>query len=902
MTALILGAAPIFALDSQDPAATPADLPASLKEAERLVGEGQFPGARSQYEKALDLATKAGDESSTAKAMLGIGWAQWGLGDYAGALASQRKALETFRRLGDSAFEARTWNSVGLDDYSMARYDEALEAYREALDANRCAPSPRLEGTILANIGLVFRYLGRLREASDYFDDSLRVRMEAGDAGGAGQTLNHLGMVSRATGQYQRALDDYSASLELRRRAGDRQGEAQTLNNTANVYLDLGEHELAMSLYRQAGDIAREIGYRAQIGYSEQNIGDVLSELGRGREALPHYEAALAIFRQMDRRGAIAQTLRIIGGARLFGLGDIAGARESLTEALEVAKAIREPEAEAEVLNLLGEADLLAGAAEDALVRFDAALAIAVAAGLPGIEYRARGGRGRALRAAGRGEEALTELRASAKIINDLRANIGSDLGKIGFVDIRQDVFGELVDALTEAGRTEEALGVSEASRARAFADLLAQREVLPAPSDRARLERLREASAGLKSPPASGASAAAPAGTEGARERRAREFESSVAGLAEQNEELASLMTVRSATPAEVRAVARRLRATIVEYLATEKRLFAWVVTPAGEIHGAAIGVTRAELAAMTKEVRERIEATPPVAPGARARLRALLRRLDRFLVEPVARWLPSSPEDLVILVPNGPLSLLAFAALEDERGRPLALKHTLALAPAASVFRYTAEKRRERVPGRRPSALLVADPELAPGLGLARLPAARAEVARVKRRLGGGEEVTVLTGASATEAAVRRMAPSREILHFATHGLVSEDRPLASSLSLAAGDGEDGFLRVDEVFGLDLHADLVVLSGCSTGLGRLSGDGVLGLTRAFLYAGTPSVVVSLWDVSDRATSDLMDRFYAGLAAGRNKAHALRSAQLALRALHPDPALWAAFILIGEP
>jgi CHAT domain-containing protein len=608
------------------------------------------------------------------------------------------------------------------------------------------------------------------------------------------------------------------------------------------------------------------------------------------------------MWRQMDRRGAIAQTLQRIGGARLFGLGDAAGARESLTEALGVARAIKEPESEAEILNLLGEADLAADAPQDALARFDASLAIAVTAGIPGIEYRARAGRGRALRAAGRGEEALAELRSSAKIINDLRANIGGDLGKIGFVDIRQDVFGELVDALTEAGRTEEALEVSEASRARAFADLLAQREVLPAPSDRARLERLREASAGLKSLPASNASSPATSGADGAVERRAREFESSLSSLAEQNEELASLVTVRSATGAQIREVAARLRATIVEYMVTEKRLFVWVVSPAGATRGVAVAVKRAELAAMTKEVREKVEAAGEAAPETRARLSVLLRRLDGYLVQPVARWLPSSAEDLVVIVPNGPLSLLGFAALEDRRGRPLALRHTLVLSPAASVFRYTTEKRRARAAGTRPSALLVADPKLAPGIGLARLPAARSEVARVKRRLGGADEITVLTGASATEAAVKRIAPSREILHFATHGLISEDRPLASSLSFSAGEGEDGFLRVGEVFGMDLHADLVMLSGCSTGLGRLSGDGVLGLTRAFLYAGTPSVVVSLWDVSDRATSDLMDRFYAGLAAGKDKAHALRSAQLSTRARYPDPAFWASFILVGEP
>jgi CHAT domain-containing protein len=129
----------------------------------------------------------------------------------------------------------------------------------------------------------------------------------------------------------------------------------------------------------------------------------------------------------------------------------------------------------------------------------------------------------------------------------------------------------------------------------------------------------------------------------------------------------------------------------------------------------------------------------------------------------------------------------------------------------------------------------------------------------------------------------------------------MVDDGRPWDSALVLAPGGGEDGYLKVSEVFGLELRADLVVLSGCSTGRGRLSGDGILGLSRAFLYAGTPSVVVSQWDVSDLATSYLMDRFYSGLRAGRGKAEALRLAQLATLERYPHPALWAAFLLVGE-
>jgi len=160
----------------------------------------------------------------------------------------------------------------------------------------------------------------------------------------------------------------------------------------------------------------------------------------------------------------------------------------------------------------------------------------------------------------------------------------------------------------------------------------------------------------------------------------------------------------------------------------------------------------------------------------------------------------------------------------------------------------------------------------------------------------------INPITGDAASEAAVKKKSGTARILHFATHGLVSETAPLTSSLVLAPGQGEDGLLRVDEVLWMNLRPDLVVLSGCSTGAGKLSGDGILGLTRAFLFAGTPSLIVTQWDVADDPTMVLMDRFYAELRKGADKARALRRAQLATRERFPHPAYWASFILIGEP
>jgi len=381
---------------------------------------------------------------------------------------------------------------------------------------------------------------------------------------------------------------------------------------------------------------------------------------------------------------------------------------------------------------------------------------------------------------------------------------------------------------------------------------------------------------------------------------RAGARLDSSLSTLASGHRELAGLVTAQSPTIPEIVESARRLDASLVEYLVTERQLLAWVVTPAGAVHALKVDVTRERLAALTRSVRTALATAGQAGFRRSAALGSALRELDRLLVAPLAAWLPSSPAASLVVIPHGPLALVPFAALEDDSGRPLVERYTLSFAPAASVYQHTGDKLRAGTAGKR-RALIVADPVPPPESGVERLPWAREEGRRVAERLRG-TSVRILSGPDASEAAVKREAGGYSLLHFATHGLIAPDRPLASSLLLGAGGGDDGYLRADEVFDLDLSAELVVLSGCSTGLGQLTGDGIIGLTRAFIYAGTPSVVVSQWDVSDRATALLMDRFYAALQQGEPKGAALRAAQLATRRGFAHPALWAAFMLVGEP
>jgi CHAT domain-containing protein len=271
--------------------------------------------------------------------------------------------------------------------------------------------------------------------------------------------------------------------------------------------------------------------------------------------------------------------------------------------------------------------------------------------------------------------------------------------------------------------------------------------------------------------------------------------------------------------------------------------------------------------------------------------------------------------------VVPHGPLFNLSFAALEDEKGRYLVESHALHYTPSVGALRRPGRPRK----GPSHGALLVADPSLPRDVAarehLAPLPGARREAADVVRSLGR-REATVVSGPEAREDRVRGLLAGKSIVHFATHGIVHDGDALDSFLGLAgagASPADDGRLTAAEIHHLSLAADLVFLSACRTASGRVSGDGVVGLTRAFLAAGSRSVVATLWDVSDDVAREVVRRFYPAWRRSGDKAAALREAQLSvLRALRrgevkvetpagpftlPEhPALWASFVLQGEP
>jgi CHAT domain-containing protein len=277
-------------------------------------------------------------------------------------------------------------------------------------------------------------------------------------------------------------------------------------------------------------------------------------------------------------------------------------------------------------------------------------------------------------------------------------------------------------------------------------------------------------------------------------------------------------------------------------------------------------------------------------------------LQQLHKLLIEPIADLLPTNPNDRIIFIPQRQLFLVPFAALQDASGKYLIEKHTILISPAIQVLDLT-HKQRQRITSR--EALVVGNPTMqsvspAPGeppQQLPSLPGAEEEASAIAPIL----KTKAIIGNNATKAAIVKQLPSARIVHLATHGLLDDIRGIGSAIALAPSGKDDGLLTAEQILDLKLNAELAVLSACDTGRGRITGDGVIGLSRSIIGAGVPSVIASLWQVPDAPTASLMTTFYQNFQKRSDKAVALRQAMLTTMKQYPAPKDWAAFTLIGE-
>ncbi|PZO57852.1 MAG: hypothetical protein DCF15_06225 [Phormidesmis priestleyi] len=370
-----------------------------------------------------------------------------------------------------------------------------------------------------------------------------------------------------------------------------------------------------------------------------------------------------------------------------------------------------------------------------------------------------------------------------------------------------------------------------------------------------------------------------------------------------------------------EIRRTAQEQQVTLIEYAvvpsesALKDSLYIWVVEPSGEIHFSSEVIEGSSLKEIISDSRQALGGRlrggfEPVSDEPEPEVqREKLQRLYQLLIAPIQTWLPKNDTDRIVFIPQDELFLVPFAALLGEDDQPLIVKHTVSTAPSIQVLNLTHQRRmqmgdRGQIKG--DEVLLVGNPAIPAevsdrGLNLGNLPYAEAEVGVIASLYGAQP----LVRQAASETAVKRLMPTARIVHLATHGLLDSFEEagagMPGSIVLAADDENDGLLTSGEILQMSLNAELVVLSACDTGLGDITGDGVVGLSRSLVSAGVPGVMVSLWAVPDASTSELMTEFYRQLQSGQDTVQSLRQAMMKMMPTNPDPRDWAAFILVGE-
>lgn len=485
--------------------------------------------------------------------------------------------------------------------------------------------------------------------------------------------------------------------------------------------------------------------------------------------------------------------------------------------------------------------------------------------------------RGRIAEREGKPAEAIEFYRRAVEVIEGLRASINSESSKIGYVGNKQDVYAHLIKALIVANRPGEAFEYAERAKARALVDMMASREKFERAAgseSNALLPALAQLNTDLEK---FNLAKATPEQLQKNQQTR-NLARVTTEQLQKTDYELASFVTVAGISEAKLRELLQPDE-TLVEYYYLGNDLYAFVATKSTI---RAVRLEGAGLSAAVHEFRTAVQ-NPQSKDIAR-----LSRELHDRLIAPLG--LPAKGK--LLLVPHGALHYVPFNALSNGTDSVID-RYTLRLLPSASVMSFLNQ--------RKPSGkglIVFGNPDL--GDPQYDLPGAQKEAEEIARLRPGS---TILMRADATKTAAQKLAGSFAYLHFASHGKFDSAKPLQSGIYLAndRDTGASGTLTVDELYSLNLNADLVTLSACETALGNIdNGDDVVGLTRGFFYAGVSSIISSLWPVDDQATYQLMTRFYGELDK-TSKTEALRKAQLGVKAKFPHPFYWAAFQLTGN-
>ena len=927
---------------------------------------GDLRRALSSFREALPLSRRGKNQAEEGAVLNGLAYVSFLQGDSKAAQENSVAALKIGRSIGDQRIEAAALSNLGESYYSLGDLVSAQKYQHQARDL--WMPLGDLRGQSVSQIALGYYNvnLSEPRIALGFLEQGLLSAQQANYLRGQVLALNAMGNVKAKLGAKQEALDAYALARPLAERIGDRLTLASILGGTGSLYRRMGDNQTALEYYEQATKIFEEIDAIWGMAEAKLDLGRLNSSLGNNQRATECLTEALALFRKLGMRRLEVQTLSEMGVVQTLS-GDYARAVKSLEQALKLNRTGQDYRHEANALDLIGRVYEKLRKPDLALQYYQRALPLSqVAADLAG-ESSTLFDIARIERDQENLVDAQVKLEWALRIGESIRAQVSSqDLRASYFATIRQiyelyiDVLMLQHKATPNSGFDVRAFAISERARARSLLESLQEGQAnIREGVDPSLLEKERSLNEELNARADRHMKLLAAKETAEA-EKVKNEIDGLTTEYASVRDQIRAssprYAALTQPEPLNLQEVQQRLLdddSILLEYALGDNRSYVWAVTRNGlsthelpsrkEIEDSARNLY-SKIVAHQMVLGESVQQFSERKEKASQSMSADTAELSRLILGPLAGQLG---DKRLLIISDGALQYIPFTALDDPDSdrnspEPLVRRHEIVIEPSASTLAVLLQEAKQRTAASNSVAILAdpvfevddprvtrasheSTPESAESLRVKqalRDVGISADGVQIPRLLASSEEAEAImdsapwgTGLKAVGFGANRqrvLGPelaNYRVIHFATHGIINNEHPELSGIVLSLfdpdGRSQDGFLRLHDIYNLHLPADLVVLSACSTGLGKdVRGEGLISLTRGFMYAGASGVVASLWKVDDQATAHLMKLFYEGMfQRGLTPVAALREAQLEMsqQKAWQSPFYWAGFVIQGR-
>ncbi len=881
------------------------------------AARGEYLESLAYFNDAATRAAAAGNALGQQQSIEGASRAHFLLSNHWQALDLATHALALAEQIGSEAGVGQSSLTAGRASLVLGLNDQAEAYLSRAAEIGSRLGLARLEGRALLDLGRVAESLGQADQATAWYERALALARRSGDPSLESDGVSAIGEGFFELGAYEEALHQYERALAMATESGYLEGRLRNLTRAGEALKLLGDTRRSVALFRESLRLSEGIKNRVSQASNYSNLGEIYASLGDHNRSVAFLNRALKVNRETG--SVLGESQSLLALCRAQNLTRSTAAADQCAIALSFAERHGQEAQRARAAIELGNAFLYSGQLDKAEGYFETGRRLAHSLERPSIQWPADAGMAQVLAAQGQNGPAVAMGREAVETLERLRSQLDLPEMRASFLEDKLEPYEQLVLMLVRQGLLSEAFRTMEYSRSRTFLEILAE---APANGNGAvaganeRIADLRRRTYATRREILARTEdlAALPASAD--RDSTTTAMLRALSELRKQHEALQA--EIRRAMPEGLAAATEPIPLDVVqgmlgrneavlEYYVTRNELVIFVIARDG-VRAIIEPQSEMQLAARVKLYQTAVRQNPATG-GGRERWFAPATALTQALLDPVRTDPLIAGRNHLIVVPHKFLHHVPFQALlsrrpaTGERPRFLIEDYTMSYAPSASVLKHC----REQVRGRRQTALALANPTPRMGSRQELLYAAE-ELAAVKNVFA---DAVIGVGAEATETRVKSEAGAFDLLHLATHYAVNERDPMRSALDLTATAADDGQLEVREVMDLGVGADLVVVSGCSTANGEIegecpNGDDWLGLTRAFMQAGAPSVVATLWPVNDRSSARFMDRFYAVLEA-EGKGGALASAQRAMLAGKipgaadlQDPYYWAPFVLIG--